>query len=46
LVGAGAIVGGRIGAVYANKVPEASLSKIIGIVFIALGIIMIAEQLL
>ena len=46
LVGAGAIVGGRIGAVYANKVPEASLSKIIGIVFIALGIIMVAEQLL
>jgi uncharacterized membrane protein YfcA len=46
LVGAGSIVGGRIGAVYANKVPEASLSKIIGIVFIALGIIMIAEQLL
>jgi uncharacterized membrane protein YfcA len=46
LVGAGAIVGGRIGAVYANKIPEASLSKIIGIVFIALGIIMIAEQLL
>ena len=46
LVGVGAIVGGRIGAVYANKIPEASLSKIIGIVFIALGIIMIAEQLL
>jgi uncharacterized membrane protein YfcA len=46
LVGAGAIVGGKIGAIYANKVPEASLSKIIGIVFIALGIIMIAEQLL
>jgi uncharacterized membrane protein YfcA len=46
LVGAEAIVGGRIGAVYANKVPEAPLSKIIGIVFIALGIIMIAEQLL
>jgi uncharacterized membrane protein YfcA len=46
LVDAGSIVGGRIGAVYANKIPEASLSKIIGIVFIALGIIMIAEQLL
>jgi uncharacterized membrane protein YfcA len=46
LVGTGTVVGGRISAVYANKVPEASLSKIIGIVFIALGIIMIAEQLI
>jgi len=46
LVGVGAIVGGRIGAVYANKVPRATPSKIIGIVFIALGIIMIADQLL
>ena len=27
LVGAGAIVGGRVGAIYANKVPEKKLQK-------------------
>jgi hypothetical protein len=45
LVGAGTIAGGRIGAVYANKVPEETLSKIIGAIFVALGVFMIAEQL-
>jgi len=46
LVGAGAIVGGRVGAIYANKVSEKKLTKIIGSIFLILGVLMITQQLL
>ncbi|MEM4447338.1 MAG: sulfite exporter TauE/SafE family protein [Candidatus Jordarchaeales archaeon] len=45
VVGAGTVVGGRIGAVYANRAPEEKLAKIIGAIFALLGVIMIVEQL-
>jgi|GEM_PF-1241260 len=44
LVGAGAIVGGRVGAIYANMVPEKKLAKIVGVIFTMLGVLMIAKQ--
>jgi uncharacterized membrane protein YfcA len=44
LVGTGTIVGGRMGAVYANVAPEEELAKIVGVIFVILGILMIAEQ--
>ncbi len=37
----GAVIGGRISARYANKVNEATLSKIVGTIFAILGIMMI-----
>jgi hypothetical protein len=46
LVGAGTIVGGRVGAVYANMAPGEELTKIVGVIFVVLGVLMIAEQLL
>ena len=46
LVGTGAIVGGRVGAIYANKVPEKKLQKITGSIFVILGVLMITQQLL
>jgi uncharacterized membrane protein YfcA len=39
-------VGGRVGAIYANKVPEKKLTKIVGSIFVILGILMITQQLL
>ncbi|MEM2467919.1 MAG: sulfite exporter TauE/SafE family protein [Candidatus Jordarchaeales archaeon] len=46
VVGAGTVIGGRAGALYANKAPEERLAKIIGAIFMLLGVMMIAEQLL
>ena len=46
LVGAGTIVGGRVGAVYANMAPEEKLAKIVGTIFTMLGMLMIVKQLL
>lgn len=39
----GTVLGGRIAARYANKVKEAMLNKIVGIVFGLLGIAMLAK---
>ncbi len=46
IVGAGTVAGGRIGAVYANRAPEERLAKIIGALFVFLGVMMIAEQII
>lgn len=46
IVGAGAIVGGRVGAIYANMVPEKKLAKIVGVIFTMLGVLMITKQFL
>lgn len=39
-IGIGSIIGGYVGSRYANKINEAMLKKIVGIVFIALAFIM------
>ena len=46
IVGAGTIIGGRIGATYANRASEENLAKIVGLIFAILGIIMIIDQFL
>lgn len=46
VVGAGTVVGGRAGATYANRAPEEKLAKIVGAIFVLLGVMMIAEQLI
>jgi putative Mn2+ efflux pump MntP len=44
LVGVGATLGGRVGAIYANKVSEKKLTKIVGLIFVILGVLMIIQQ--
>ena len=38
---AGIIIGGRLAAKYANKVNEETFSKLVGIIFVALGVLMV-----
>lgn len=38
----GAVIGGSLGSLYANKVKEKMLKRVIGICFTAMGAIMIA----
>jgi hypothetical protein len=37
----GIIIGGRLAAKYANKVNEETFSKLVGIIFVALGVLMV-----
>jgi len=46
IVGVGTILGGRVGAIYANRATEETLAKIVGIIFIVLGVAMIMTQLI
>lgn len=46
IVGVGTILGGRVGAIYANRVTEETLAKIVGIIFMVLGMAMIITQLI
>ncbi|MBS7270322.1 MAG: sulfite exporter TauE/SafE family protein, partial [Candidatus Freyarchaeota archaeon] len=46
IVGAGTILGGRVGAIYANRATEETLAKIVGIIFMVLGVAMIITQLI
>ncbi len=45
IIGAGTIVGGRVGAIYANRATEETLAKTVGIIFIVLGVAMIITQI-
>ncbi|MBI6873716.1 sulfite exporter TauE/SafE family protein [Clostridium aciditolerans] len=46
LLSVGAVVGGIIGSRYANKVNEKTLQKVVGICFMAMGIIMTAIEII
>lgn len=46
IVGVGTILGGRVGAIYANRATEETLAKIVGIIFMVLGVAMIITQLI
>lgn len=46
IIGIGTVIGGRFGAIYANRASEETLAKIVGIIFVVLGIAMIIAQLI
>ncbi len=46
VIGVGTIIGGRFGAIYANRASEETLAKIVGIIFVVLGVAMIITQLI
>ena len=46
LIGLGSVIGGSLGANYANRISEGAMQKAIGIVFLLLGIMMSAIDLL
>lgn len=46
IVGFGTVIGGRFGALYANRASEETLAKIVGIIFVILGAAMIITQLI
>lgn len=45
VIGFGTVIGGIISATYANKVDEASLSKVVSVIFILIGCVMLSAQL-